>query len=244
MTRMFAIFRWLWPVLAVGLLVYGLDLALLVSPVDAEQGNMMRIFYYHFPNWIATFIFLSLNLGSSVVYLSVRDRNFERAMKADSFALASAELGVLYCSLGLITGSIWGRAAWGIWWTWDARLTTTLILWLIYVGYLYVRNSITGEGMPVVSAVLAIFGFCDIPIVYMATRWWRTQHPAPVFGGGPDSGIAPGMRSAVWWNVIAWVFWGLVMLKLRYGTELRRQRRVLTESFDDTSSHGLSDIHV
>ena len=205
------------------LIAYGLVLALRISPPDAEQGNMIRAFYYHFPNWIGASIFLPLNLVASVVYLAVRRNSPLVAMKADSLALASAEMGVLFCSLGLLTGSLWGRVEWGIWWTWDARLTTTLMLWLIYVSYLAVRKlSLGAPG--VLCAVLAVFGFCDIPIVYMSTRWWRTQHPAPVFGGGEGSGVAAGMQGAVWFNVLAWVVWGAVIVSIRYAVELERQR--------------------
>ena len=96
-------------------------------------------------------------------------------------------MGVVFCTVVLITGPIWGRRAWGIWWTWDARLTTTLVLWLIYVSYLLLRRFAAGPQMQTLAAVLGIFGALDVPIVYMSNRWWRTQHPAPVFGG--DAGL-------------------------------------------------------
>ena len=90
----------------------------------------------------------------------------------------------------LLTGPIWARPIWGIWWTWDARLTSTLVLWLIYVSYLVLRHYATGGQVPVLAAALGIFGFVDVPIVYMAIRWFRTQHPQPVIGGGQGSGLA------------------------------------------------------
>ena len=228
---------WRWRGLAliivIALLSYGLVLALRVSPPDAQQGNMIRAFYYHFPDWIGASVFLPLNLIASVTYLAVRSRRRSLAMKADSLALASAEMGVVFCGLGLLTGSLWGRVEWGIWWTWDARLTTTLVLWLIYVSYLIVRRFSMGSSTAVLCAVLAIFGFCDIPIVYMSTRWWRTQHPAPVFGGGEGAGITdPNMQGAVWWNVLAWVAWGALVVSLRYAVELRRQRMEAAEGLD------------
>lgn len=219
------VLRWIWFVATLGLLGYGLALALKGSPPDAAQGNMIRAFYYHFPNWIGVGVFLPLNLAASIAYLVLRSRNSIAAMKADAFALASAEMGVLYCTLGMLSGSMWGREEWGIWWTWDARLTTTLILWLIYVSYLLVRNLGSGSSTATVCAVLAIFGFCDTPIVYYSTQWWRTQHPAPVFGGGPNSGIAPSIALPVWWNVVAWVAWGLLIASIRYAAEFRRQEK-------------------
>jgi len=127
--------------------------------------------------------------------------------------------------VGLATGMLWARAAWGIWWTWDARLTTYLLLWLLYVSYLLLRSFSAAGQTAVVSAVLAIFAAIDIPICYMSIRWWRTQHPAPVFGGGADSGIDPSMYPAVLWNLVGWTMWGAFVLGLRYAIERRRQRQ-------------------
>jgi len=132
---------------------------------------------------------------------------------------------VLYASIGLATGMLWARPAWGIWWTWDARLTTFLLLWLLYVSYLLLRSFSAAGQTAVVSAVLAVFAAIDVPICYMSIRWWRTQHPAPVFGGGADSGIDPSMYPAVWWNLIGWTMWGAFVLGLRYAIERRRQRQ-------------------
>jgi heme exporter protein C len=197
----------------------------MTAPTEATMGNLQRVFYYHFPQVILSFVFPYLNLGASLLYLWWRGRNHDRALAADAFALASAEVTVLYATVGLATGMLWGRAAWGIWWTWDPRLTTYLLLWLLYVSYLLLREFSAAGQTGVVSAVLAIFAAVDIPICYMSIRWWRTQHPAPVFGGGADSGIDPGMYAAVWWNLAGWAMWGAFVLGLRYAIERRRQRR-------------------
>jgi len=230
MTRRGIIIRWIWFAGSVGLIAYGLFHALWASPPDAQQGNMIRAFYYHFPNWIGAGIFLPLNLAASVAYLYLRKKKPRTAFKADSLALATAEMGVLYCTLGMITGSLWGREAWGIWWTWDARLTTTLMLTLIYVAYLILRRTMGGSSRATLCAVLAIFGFVDIPIVYMSTTWWRTQHPAPVFGGGEGSGVAHAILVPTLWNVVAWVVWGGFIVSIRYAAELRVQQRSYDEA--------------
>jgi heme exporter protein C len=99
----------------------------------------------------------------------------------------------------------------------------TLVLWLIYVSYLVLRNFAVGNGMRTLAAVVAIFGYCDVPIVYMATRWWRTQHPAPVFFGGPGSSVAANLLPAVQWNIFAWLAWGMLVVGIRYAAERRRQ---------------------
>ena len=121
---------------------------------------------------------------------------------------------MVFCTVVLTTGPLWGRRAWGIWWTWDARLTTTLVLWLIYVSYLLLRRFAAGPQMQTLAAVLGIFGALDVPIVYMSNRWWRTQHPAPVFGGDAGSGMDPSMVGALLWNMLAWLAWGVLILAL------------------------------
>lgn len=223
MSRTVKSFLGAWFILTLCLLGYGLFLALRGSPPDAQQGNMIRAFYYHLPNWIGAGIFLPLNLLASIAYLALRNKNTLAATKADALALATAEMGVLYCFLGLATGSLWGREEWGIWWTWDARLTTTLMLELIYVAYLMARHVFSESSRATICAVLAIFGFLDMPIVYMSTTWWRTQHPAPVFGGAEGSGVAASILKPTLWNIAAWVAWGILIVTIRYFAELRSQ---------------------
>lgn len=199
--------------------------AMYLSPLDAAQGEAWRIFYYHVPHGMLCYLFFSINFVASALVLVWRRSQPEKAIKADAWALSGAEVGVLYCSVVLATGPIWARPIWGIWWTWDARLTSTLVLWLIYVSYLLVRRFSTGAEAQVLAAVLAVFGAIDMPINYMANRIFRTQHPSPVFGGDPDSGIKdPRMSHAFVWNILAWAVWGLVILGIRVAVERRQQR--------------------
>ena len=195
----------------------------MTAPTEATMGNLYRVFFYHLPHAIESFIFPYLNCAASLLFLAWRNRNPARALKADAFAVASAELTVLYASVGLATGMLWGRAAWGIWWTWDARLTTYLLLWLLYVSYLLLRRFTATEQTALLSAVLGVFAAIDIPICFMSIRWWRTQHPAPVFGGGQDSGVDPSMVPAILWNMAGWAMWGAFLLGVRYALERRRQ---------------------
>ena len=172
-------------VLTVGLLGFSTYQGLFVAPTEQTMGDVQRIFYYHVPSaWTAGVCFF-VNFLASVVYL------WKRNAGSDALAAASAEVGVVFCTIVLITGPIWARPVWGIWWTWDARLTTTLVLWLIYVSYLVLRRFAAGGQTQVLAAALAIFGFVDVPIVYMSIRWFRTQHPSPVMGGGENSGLDP-----------------------------------------------------
>ena len=216
--------RAVWLAATLAVLANGLRIAFFVAPADAAQGDLGRIFYYHFPAWIGTSVFFALNLLCSVAYLAFRDRRPERAVRFDAVAAASAEMGVVFCTVGLVTGSLWGRAAWGIWWTWDERLTSTLVLWLIYIAYLLLRSFAQGASMRTLAAVMAIFGYLDVPLVYMSTRWWRTQHPGPVFFGGTNAGVDPSMMPAIWWNMAGWLMWGFFVASLRYASLMRRER--------------------
>jgi heme exporter protein C len=209
----------------IALMVWGYYQAIYVAPEEQTMHEVQRIFYYHVPSAMIAFLFFAISLAGSIGYLAFRRSNANRADIADAWALAGAEVGVVYCTVVLITGPLWGRRAWGMWWTWDARLTTTLVLWLIYVSYLLLRRFAAGPQMQTLAAVLGIFGALDVPIVYMSNRWWRTQHPAPVFGGSGDSGIKdPTMLAAFGWNVLGWLAWGFLILGIRYYVERRQQK--------------------
>lgn len=149
----------------------------LYVPTDAIEGIPQRIFYFHVPiAWIGMLAFGVL-AAASIGYLWKKDERW------DWLARASAEIGTIFITLALITGSIWGRTTWGTWWTWDARLTTTLILWFIYIGYIMLRSYMGRTPASARSAaVLAIIGFIDIPIIYESVNWWRTLHPQAEVG--------------------------------------------------------------
>lgn len=213
---------WLWLAATVAVLVVGFRQAIFIAPMEETMGNLQRIFYYHLAHAILGLIFPYINLAASLAFLYWRRRDPLKALTADALAVASAEITVLFVGITLATGMLWGKPAWGIWWTWDARLTTELILWLLYISYLMLRRfSPTGQ-TGVLSAVLAVFAAIDIPIVYMSIQWWRTQHPAPVFG--PEGGgIDPAMVPAVLWNLAGWAMWGIFLIGLRFAVERRHQ---------------------
>jgi len=220
----------LYIVLTIALMIWGYYMAIYGAPLDAAQGEIFRIIFYHVPSASVAFVFFGISLAGSIGYLSFRRANPTFAQISDAWAVAGAEVGVVFCTVVLITGPIWGRRAWGIWWTWDARLTTTLVLWLIYVSYLLLRRFAAGPQMQTLAAVLGIFGALDVPIVYMSNRWWRTQHPAPVFGGSEGSGMDPSMLPAFFWNMGAWFAWGILILALRYIVERKQQKFAALEA--------------
>ena len=208
----------LFALVTLGLLLYALNQALYVAPTEETMGDIQRIFYYHVPSAFVAFACFFANLLASLVYLK------NRSPAADSFALATAEVGVVFCTIVLITGPLWAKPVWGIWWTWDARLTSTLLLWLIYVSYLILRRFSSGGQTPVLAAVLSVFGSVDVVFVYMSIRWFRTQHPQPVIGGGEGSGLNPAMGHALLANVVAFFAFGALLVWLRYRLERSRQQ--------------------
>ena len=220
----------LYVAVTLALMVWGFYQAIYVAPEDAMQGEIYRIIFYHVPSASVAFLFFAISLAGSIGFLSFRRSREEWAQISDAWALAGAEVGVVFCTVVLITGPIWGRRAWGIWWTWDARLTTTLVLWLIYVSYLLLRRYAAGPQVQTLAAALGIFGALDVPIVYMSNRWWRTQHPAPVFGGSEGSGMAKVMVHPFLWNMLAWAAWGLLILAIRFHVERQHQQNAAAEA--------------
>jgi len=162
-------------VLAGVVMAIALYMAFVYAPADALQGDVQRIFYLHVPMaWVAFLAFFVTFIGG-IGYLWKRHRGW------DQLARASAEIGLVFTTVVLLSGSLWGKPIWGTWWTWDARLTTTLLLWFIYLAYFMLRSYVSDpERAARYAAVLGIFGFIDVPIIYKSVDWWRTLHPGPV----------------------------------------------------------------
>jgi heme exporter protein C len=162
---------------------------------------------------------------ASALFLVKRERRY------DALALAAAEIGVVFTTLVLITGPLWAKAAWGAFWVWDARLTTTLVLWLIYVGYLMLRSSVDDMKRARMAAVIGIVGFLDVPIIYLSVTWWRTMHPTLVVNdsGGLDSAMRLTLMVALlsFTLLFAWVL--LIRLQLEQKRDLLAARRAAEE---------------
>ncbi|GAK56050.1 ABC-type transport system involved in cytochrome c biogenesis, permease component [Candidatus Vecturithrix granuli] len=174
--------------LAMAVAIY---MVFLYAPTEETMGVVQRIFYFHVSSaWIA-FLAFFLVMAASIAYLMTGN------VRWDIWAYASAEIGTLFCTLVLLTGPLWAKPVWNTWWTWDMRLTTTLILWLMYLGYLMLRANLEGERSAKYAAVFGIIAFLDVPFVYFSIRWWRTLHPAPVIAGKAGSGLAPEMLIAL-----------------------------------------------
>jgi heme exporter protein C len=198
------------------LLTFALYEALIGAPTERTMGDVQRIFYYHVPSaWTAFLLFL-INFVASIVYL------VRRNTKADIVALVSAEVGVVFCTVVLVTGPIWARPVWGIWWAaGDIRLTTTLVLWLIYISYLVLRRFSTSGQTPVIAAVVAVFGALDVPLVYFSIWFFRTQHPSPVIGGGGS--LDPRMAQVLFINWVAFICLAWLVCWTRYRLEVAKR---------------------
>jgi heme exporter protein C len=183
-------------------------LAFFYAPIERTMGVVQKIFYLHLPAAFTGFIAMGICFTANLLYI------FQREAKWDWLGVSAAEVGLVFISVVLVTGPIWAHPVWGIWWTWDARLTLTFVLWLLYIAYLLLRSMVEEpDRSALLSALFGVFAFVDVPLVYFSIRWWRTQHPQPVIMGGPGSGLEPRMRVAY---LLVWgAFTGLMILLLR-----------------------------
>ena len=190
--------------------------AVIVAPREAIEGEVQRIFYIHVPSALAAYLcFFIVSLASTALL-------WTRNLRFDAIAQSAAGVGVLFTALTLATGAIWGRPVWGVWWAWDARLTSTLVLLLIYAGYLLARSlSDRGDVQAArYAAVFAIIGFVDIPIINLSVRWWRTLHPDPIVTRIPgDQALPTSMLVVLMLGVVAITLLALWLMALRSEVE-------------------------
>ena len=204
-------------ILAAGLFVYA-PVAIARAPFESTMGLVQKIFYFHVPSWFAMFLATFTCGVASAIFLFTRRRG------ADAVAAAAAELVVVFGLIGLITGPLWARRAWGVWWQWDAKLTTALVLWLIFVAYLLLRRY-GGPGSERLAAGLALFGMANVPFVYWSVHIWRTVHPLTTV----VPTLPAPMAGPLWLGVAAFLTLCLILLALR--SRLERLRRDLDAAY-------------
>ncbi len=217
--------------LAFAFIVAGLYFGLVKAPPDANQGDVQRIMYLHIPSILTAYLSFFIVFVASCLYLWKRER------RDDILARSAAEIGVVFTALTIVEGSIWGRPTWGVWWTWDARLTLTAILLIIFVGYLMLRSLIEDEERGAVAgAILGIIGALDIPLIHMSVYWWRTLHQPPSIlrpDKAPWENVHPAMLTALAVNFVAFVllYFYLLSLRTRVGeNEAKVQRAALDKA--------------
>ena len=202
-------------VLALIFLAFAPYLVFIYAGIEKDMVLAQKIFYYHAPSAFVMFAGFFICFVSSILYL------WKRQKKWDIWASSSAEVGLLFCTLVLLTGPIWARPIWGAWWVWDAQLTLTLVLWLVYVAYMMLRNySEDSLQSAKFRAVLGIIGFIDAPFIHYATRLWRTHHPTVV--RGEKIGLPPDMKVAFYFCVVTFFLLFLMLLFKRVSLEKAR----------------------
>ena len=204
-------------VAAVALMLMAGAAIFLFAPTDFLQGPVQRIFYVHVSSAIAAYGCFAVVLVGGIVYL----RNESAA--ADRFARAGALVGVIFTTVTLVMGMLWAKPIWGTYWTWDARLTSTLVLWIIYAGYLLVRRlAEPGRQAARIGAVVGIFGFIDVPVVHFSVTWWRTQHPGPIV---VNDALPPEMLATFFFTLACTLVLAAVMIAIRYRIETLQDER-------------------
>ena len=188
------------------------------APYESTMGLVQKIFYFHAPSGMVMFIGAFVSGTASAVFL------FRGSSRADRVALAAAELTVLLGCIVLVTGPLWARKAWGVWWQWDARLTSSLLLWLMFTACLLVRKY-GGAGAEKLAAAVAIFGMFNVPFVYVSVNVWRTLHPKTTV----VPSLGPGMREPFWFCFVAFMCLFLLLMALR--VRLAEQQAELDELY-------------
>lgn len=188
------------------------------APIEFSMGIVQKIMYLHVPSIWTTFLAFMISFFCSIGYL------WKRKESLDIVACSAAEIGVVFCALALITGSIWGKPTWNTYWSWDARLTTTLLLFLIFVGYLLLRKFTGyGEQQARFAAIVAIIGTLDIPIIHMSVVWWRTLHQPSTFFSPHKNVIDTPLAIMLWVSVCSFTIFFSWLLTSR--VELEKKRR-------------------
>ncbi len=195
------------PVLVLLAMIAALAGALLIAPMEKTMGDIQRIFYFHLGSAAAAFVSFTCVLIASIGFILRREAVW------DNLATAAAEVGVLFTTFVLVSGPLWARPVWGQWWVWDPRLTTTLILWFLYTGYLVLRQTIPGYRGAMAAAVFAILAYVDVPVVYFSVRWWRGIHPQVLRGGG---GLDPRMIPPLLISVAAFLLLSGILIRERF----------------------------
>lgn len=181
-------------------------------PQDVNQGAIFKIIFFHVPMAVTAMTAAAVAFVASVLFLITRDFRY------DALAVAVTEVGLAFLAANLVTGSIWGHIIWGQWWAWDARLTSALVCWILYASYLMLRRAVEEPTQRATfAAVWSIFSFIDVPIVIFSIKWWRTQHPQPVFWAGGS--FPPDWTTHFLWNMVAMLLLGTVMVAVRLRQE-------------------------
>lgn len=220
------------PLLATVAMLAALACVFLYVPNERIQGPVQRIFYFHVNCWWAAYLGFFIAAGASAMYL------WRGGSGYDHLAQAAVEVGILFCTMGLVTGPIWARPIWGTWWTWDPRLTMAVILWTIFAVYLVLRSGVRDEPeITRYAAVLAVIGVLDIPLIMISVRLWRGMHPSVISAPANKGGLEdPRMVTGLLVTLVAFALLFLWLLWLRYeGLRLRDALHRLEDRMEESA---------
>jgi heme exporter protein C len=208
-------------------MILALYMAFLGAPKEKTMGDLQRIFYFHVPAAITGLLGFAVNFVASLAYVFRKNRRW------DNLALSAAEIGVMFFIMVLVTGPIWAKPVWFVWWTWSPRLTLSLVLCLLYVAYLLIRNYIEDpERKAIVAAVFGIVAFIDVPLVWFSIRWWRDLHPSPMLETG---GLSAAMRPAFFVCLASFLVLLIYLLRRRFYLQSMRDDLEWLERQADTA---------
>jgi heme exporter protein C len=195
-------------------MILALYMAFLEAPRERTMGDIQRIFYFHVPSGMMGLAAFGVNFFASLMYLAKKNR------KWDSLAISAAEVGLIFFTIVLVTGPIWAKPVWFVWWTWSPRLTSSLVLWVLYLAYMLVRSYVPDpERRAMMAAVFGIVAFVDAPIVFFSIRWWRDQHPSAMI---ENNGIAAQMVPAFITGIVVFLLLMIYIIRRRYFLESAR----------------------
>ena len=224
---------WMGGAAALAMIVH-LYLVFVWVSTERTMGIIQRIFYFHVPAAMTAFVACFVGGIASILYLATRNN------KWDDLSVAANETVVLFEAINISMGSMWGRRVWGIWWTWDAKLTSAFLLFFLYVAYVSIRRATPVEVRATVCAVICILGMLDVPLIYMSNRIFRTQHPSPVIGGGRGSGLAPDMLFTLMFGMCAMLLvWGCIVRLRRRVAQLERAADDLVRRTNEMVDRGI-----
>jgi heme exporter protein C len=222
---------WLGATAALAMMAH-LYLVFMWVPTEATMGIVQRLFYFHVPAAVVQFTACFVGGIAAILYLVKRDNRY------DDLSLAANETVLVFGAVNIVMGMMWAKPIWGIWWTWDARLTSSFLLLFLYAAYLVIRPAAPVEARATVCAVVCILGMADVPLVYMSNRLFRTQHPSPVLGGGQGSVLAPEMLKTLFFGMFTMLLlWWCVLSVRRRVARLERAAADLTRR-----AHELDDL--
>ncbi len=208
------------------LMLFALYTIFIYAPVEKTMGVIQKIFYIHVPSAFLAYMAFFITFIASIFYLYGKDS------KWDTVAHCAVETGVIFCTIVLVTGPIWAKPIWNVWWTWDPRLTTTLILWFTYVAYLMLRRAVKENQRANLSAVFGIIGFINVPITFFSIRMWRTIHPVIITSRGLNMSWPMKFSLIITFIAFCFLFFSLLLTRIRL-ERLKMRIAEINEIMDD-----------